>query len=192
MGKSKRKPATKIRIIKREFDVDLTLLANRQLFLQEEIDEDSAQKINKHLFALDTVNHKPIMLYIDSLGGCCSAGFSIINTMKTIESSVITIINGEASSTAGSIAISGNKRVCYENSSWMAHDVETEFEGPSMKFKDRAKYIEKYYQLIEINLRQHTKLTEKELKKARNGELWLFADDMLDKGIVDEIIVHEK
>ena len=188
----KRRPATKSRMIKREFDVDLTLLANRQLFIHEEVDDECARRINRHLFALDTVNHKPIMLYIDSPGGNCSAGLSIINAMKTIDSPVVTIIIAEACSMAGQISIAGNKRVCYETSVWMAHDGATYIEDYFCKIKDRAKFLEKYDKLLEDHLRKHTNLTDREIKKSKNGELWLFADDMLDKGIVDEIIVHKK
>jgi ATP-dependent Clp protease protease subunit len=190
--KSKRKPAYKKTVPKQEFDVDLTLLKNRQIFLQEEINDKTAIDINKKLFALDTLNHNPIMLYIDSPGGSCSAGLSIINIMKTIDSPVVTIINSEVCSMGGHISIAGDKRVCYSNSVFMAHDMSTYMEDYSGKIKHRAKFLEKYYDLLEENLRKHTNLTEKELRQARDGELWLFADEMLDKGIVDEIILHDK
>ena len=188
----RKRPAKKARMIKQEFDVDLTLLANRQLFLQEEIDEETSQRINKHLFALDTVSHKPIMIYIDSPGGSCSSGISIINAMKTIESPVVTIIIGEACSMAGQISIAGNKRSCYENSVWMVHDRATYMEDYFAKIKDRAKFLDEYDKLLEKHLREHTKLTDKEIKRSKNGELWLFSEDMINKGIVDEIILHSK
>lgn len=189
---SRKRPAKKARIIKQEFDVDLTLLANRQLFIQEGIDDECAKRINKHLFALDTVNHRPIMIYIDSPGGYCSSGLSIINVMKTIKSPVVTIINSEACSMGGYIAIAGDKRSCYENCSFMAHDLETEFEGTSLKFKDRANYIEKYSDVLDKFLKNNTKLNKEDLIKAKNGELWLFSEEMLESGIIDEIILHNK
>ena len=188
----KKKPAKKARMIKQEFDVDLTLFANRQLFLQEEIDLETAQRLCKQLFALDTVNHQPIMLYIDSPGGDPSAGISIINAMRTIESSIVTIITGEACSTASDISIAGDKRVCYDTSTWMSHDLHAEVEGKSIALKDQAVYIENYTKMLYDHLRKYTDLSEKDILKSKHGELYLFADDMLDKGIVDEIIVHSK
>lgn len=190
--KSKKRPITKTRIIKQEFDINLTLLGNRQLFLHEVIDEETAPKIIKALYALDTINHKPIMLYLNTPGGSCSDGLAIIDAMKTIDSPVVTIITNEVCSMGGHISIAGDKRVCYENSVFMAHDMSTYMEDYSGKIKYRARFLEKYYDLLEENLRKHTKLTEKELKLARDGELWLFADEMLSKGIVDEIILHKK
>jgi len=188
----KRKPIHKTSLVKKEFDIDLTLLGNRQLFLYDVIDEESAPKIIKALYALDTLNHNPIMLYLNTPGGNCSDGLAIIDAMKTIESPVVTIITNEVCSMGSHISVSGDKRVCYENSVWMAHDMSTSMEDYSGKLKYRAKFLEEYYELLEENLRKHTNLTEKELKLARDGELWFFSNAMLDKNIVDEIIVHKK
>ncbi len=184
----RRKPAHRKSLIKEEFDVDLTLLGNRQLFLYNEINEESSLKTIKALYALDSINHKPIMLYLNSPGGSCSDGLAIIDAIKTITSPVVTIITNEVCSMGGHISIVGNKRVCYPNSVWMAHDMSAYMEDYSLKIHDRAKFLEKYYGILEENLRKHTELSKGDLKKARNGELWLFADEMLKKKIVDEII----
>lgn len=186
----KRKPVYKKQ--KQEFDVEGTLLRNRQLFLYDHVDDDSVLKLCKQLYALDTLNHDPIMLYLNSGGGSCSAGLALINTMKTIESPVVTIVNEEVCSMGGHISVAGDKRVCYEDSVWMAHDASTYMEDYFGKIEDRASFLKKYKQMLDNNLRNHTELTEQELLRAKNGELWLFADDMLEKGIVDEIIVHPK
>ncbi len=189
MKPKKKKPVYKKQ--KQEFDVEATLLKNRQLFLNDGIDNESATKKIRQLFALDTINHHPIMLYINSGGGSCTAGLALMNVMRTIKSPVVTIINEEVCSMGGYISIAGDKRVCYEDSVWMAHDMASYIEDYSLKIKDRARFIETYYHILEENLRRYTDLTEKEIKYARTGELWLTANDMLDKGIVDEIIVHE-
>ncbi len=185
----KRKPAHKTSLVKKEFDIDLTLLGNRQLFLYDVVDEESSLKLIKSLYALDTLNHRPIMLYLNTPGGSCSDGLAIIDAMKTIESPVVTIITNEVCSMGGHISVAGNKRVCYPNSVWMAHDMSAYIEDYSLKIHDRAKFLEKYYEMLEENLRKHTNLTSAELKKARVGELWLFADEMLEKKVVDEILV---
>ena len=188
----KRKPVHKTSLVKKEFSIDLTLLGNRQLFLYDVVDEDSAPVIIKAMYALDTINHNPIMVYLNTPGGSCSDGLAIIDAMKTVESPIVTIISNEVCSMGGHISVAGNKRVCYPNSVWMAHDMATYMEDYSGKIRDRAKFLEKYYKILEENLRKHTKLSEKELKKARDGELWLFAEEMLEKGIVDEILPYGK
>lgn len=193
MNPKKRTPASKKKkFIKFDFDVDQTLLKNRQIFdLYDSIDEDSAKKTIKKLYALDTINHNPIHLYINSGGGCCSSGMAIINAMKTVKSPVVTIIE-EVCSMGGHISVAGDKRVCYESSVWMAHDAQGDAEDYFQKMIARADFCKKYYdKVLEKNLRDHTKLTESDLKKAKNQELWLFPDDMLKKGVVDEIIINE-
>lgn len=191
MRPKKRKPVYKTS--KKDFDIEQTLLKNRQIFLNDGVHEESSEKIIKTLYALDTINHSPIMLYVNSPGGSCSDGMAIINTMKTIESPVVTIINEEVCSMGSHISVAGDKRVCYENSVWMAHDMSVYMEDYSGKVKDRAKFWEEYYDnVLNENYRLHTDLSEQELKKARDGELWLFADTMLEKGIVDEIIVLDE
>lgn len=187
----KRKPSHKTRLVKNEFDIDLTLLGNRQLFLYDVVHEESSLKLIKSLYALDTVNNKPIMLYLNTPGGSCSDGLAIIDAIKTIESPVVTVITNEVCSMGGHISVVGNKRICYPNSVFMAHDMATYMEDYSGKIRDRARFLEKYYKILEENLRNHTNLSEKELKQARNGELWLFADEMLAKGIVDEILIND-
>lgn len=191
MAPKKRKPAKKNKLVKQEFDVEQTLLKNRQIFLFDTIDEDSAKKIVKHIYALDTLNNDPIHLYINSPGGSCTDGFAIIDAMNTVKSPVVTIITNEVCSMAAHISSAGDLRVCYENSVWMIHDMTAGVEDYSGKIKYRAKYLEKYYELLENNIRINTDLTEKEIKLARNGELWFFADDMLEKNIVDEVIIFE-
>ncbi len=187
----RRKPAHRKSLIKEEFDVNLTLLGNRQLFLFDDINDSSAVGTVKKMYALDTVNQNPIMLYINSGGGSASAGLSIMNAMRTIDSPIVTVISGEVCSMGTYIAMAGNKRVCYEDSSWMAHDLTDFVEDTSQKIIDRAAYLKVFCKIMSDKLRKYTNLSEKEIEKARNGELWLTADELLDKGIVDEIIVNE-
>lgn len=187
----KKKPSYRTKHVKKEFDVDLTLLNNRQLFLFDAVDEESSQKLVKQIYALDALNTDPIMLYLNTPGGHCSDGLAIIDAIKMVDSPVVTIITNEVCSMGGHISVAGNKRVCYPNSVWMAHDMYSYMEDYSGKIKDRAKFLEQYYDVLENNLRKHTKLTNADLRQARNGELWLFAKDMKEKGIVDEIIPYE-
>jgi len=148
----KRKPAHRKSLVKNEFDVDLTVLGNRQIFLFEEVTQALAKKIIKQLYALDTLNHNPIMLYINSEGGNCACGLAIINAMRTIESPVVTIITGEASSIAAHISVSGNKRVAYADGVWFEHSLDTYFEGNAAKLNNHNDFIKKYKKLLNDNL----------------------------------------
>jgi len=188
----KRKPAHRKSLVKNEFDVDLTVLGNRQIFLFEEVTQALAKKIIKQLYALDTLNHNPIMLYINSEGGNCACGLAIINAMRTIESPVVTIITGEASSIAAHISVSGNKRVAYADGVWFEHSLDTYFEGNAAKLNNHNDFIKKYKKLLNDNLRLYTNLTELDIKKIDIEDMYLYAEEMLDIGIVDEILPYGK
>lgn len=172
-----------------ELKIEDILLKSRNLFLYEGVKDKSVLKLIKEIKALDSLNKKPIYLWINSGGGSVASGFALINIMRSVKSKIITIINAEVASMGTQISINGDERWITKNGCAMLHDMAGGIWGDySLKVKDRAVFIEKYYQLIEDNTRANTKLTEKEILKARTGELWLFAKDCLKKGLVDKII----
>ncbi len=172
-----------------ELKVDDILLKHRRLFLYDEVNAEKMEKLVKQLFVLDGLNHKPIYLYINSPGGSINDGFSLINIMRFLKSPVITIINTEACSMGGLISVAGKQRFMTRNSFWMAHDMRGGIWGDySGKVEYRADYIKKCWKMIETHLKTYTKLTAQDLQQARNGELWLTAEECLKKGVIDKIL----
>lgn len=185
---SKKKKAKKKRNSMPDIDVDQILLKNRQLFLHGVIDDKLANSINKELFALDTISHKPIVLRINSGGGSISAGFSIIDTIRTLHSPIITVVTGWACSMAGLISIVGAERVMFEHAIWMAHDLQAGNADYVTKMINYTDYLKKEQKRIFEFLGKHTKLSSAELTKARNGDLWLFAKEAKQKGVCDIVV----
>ena len=171
-----------------DIDIEQILLKNRQLFLFDIIDDKLANRINKELFALDKVSRKPIVLRINSGGGSLPAGFSIIDTMKTLHCPVITVVTGYACSMAGIIAVAGDQRVIFKHAVWMAHDLNAYTCDYVTKMLDYAEFLKQSQKRVFEFLGSHTNLSSSELTKARNGELWLFADECKKKGIVDIVV----
>ena len=195
--KTKKKPvkkATKKKVVKRrrvvmqKIDIDQIMLNNRELFLNEGVGSEVILRLIKSLRTLDSMSHKPILLWINSPGGSVTDGLALINTMRTIQSNVITIINSRVCSMGSHIAIAGNKRLIYDNGVMMFHDMTTGMIDYSDKIRDRADYLEKYYKMLENNMRKYTKLSERQIKRARTGEVWLFADDCLEVEAVDQVL----
>lgn len=168
--------------------IENILFKNRNVFLYEEVNDESAKRVIRELMALDYIAKKPIYLWLNSPGGSCCAGLAIIETMKRCKSKIITIINSEVCSMGGHISICGNERWIVKSGIWMAHDMSSGVRDYSLKIKDRADFLEKYYTLLEENLKNHTKLSNEQINKARTGELWLFAQDCLKYKIADKII----
>jgi len=178
------KPKTSSKI-----DVDNLILKKRELFLYGKVDDESILKLIKQIKVLDNINHKPIKLYINSPGGQTTCGLALINLMREVKSQIITVINTQACSMASQISIAGDKRYMYSNGWWMAHDMRGGITGDySSKVEYRAKWIEKHYKNLEDVYKKFTKLSKKDLEIARNGELWLNANECLKKGIIDKIL----
>ena len=193
--KPKRKPRKKrcknkkCRIPKK-IDVDQILLENRQLFLFEPINSEVARDLIKKMVALDRKKVAPIAIYINSPGGCVDSGFAIIDSINGIDSPVITIIVGMACSMAGILSIAGKRRYMTEHSVFLAHDMAGGVRGNDYTTKtiDRVDFMKKEQEKCEVFLAKHTKLTPKEIVKARHGELWLTPNECLKKGVIDEVI----
>lgn len=180
-----KKNKDEVEIMDFEIDIDQILLHSRQVFLTGEITAKSATRMNRELLALSEIDDKPIAMWINSPGGSCPAGFSIIDTMTGLGVPVLTFINGYACSMAGLISIAGDKRVITKNSTWMAHEAYGGGTDYVTKLMDRIDHIRNLDKVITAHLKKYTKLTKKDLAKARKGELWLTANQCKKKGVAD-------
>jgi len=182
--KSKKKKIIKLEEIK----PDQIILRSRQILLFGSINEEKSCNIIKQLLTLEQLSKDPIFLWINSGGGNVYDGFSIIDTITGITSPVITIITGKACSMAGLISLAGEKRFMSKNSVWMAHDVfayNYDYVTKLLAGADNSKELQRR---VFAYLASKTKLTPKDLNKARNEELWLYPEECKEKGIIDLIL----
>jgi len=172
---------------------DEILNKNRVIFLYDLTDDGSAEKINKKLISMMLRNKKrPISIEINSPGGSCAGGLSIVDTIyRLIEKGtpVYTIISGRASSMGSVISIVAAKRFITKNAYYMMHPMTLGGGIDYLSFKqDRLKYAKELDNRL-INLyRKHTKVPEKLIKKSIHGEVWLNAEECLKYGVVDKIL----
>lgn len=195
MPKKRRKSAKKKRRRKllttgkvNKIEPEQVLLQTRHLLLYGKIDTEKAKDITEKLITLNSINHDPISMWINSNGGSVSDGFSIIDCMKGLEAKIYTVIGGRASSMAGLISIVGTKRFITEHSIWMSHDVFGGVEDYLTKIEARSDFYKTLQKQVFDHLRKYTKLSEAEITKARHQELWLSPKECLKKGIVDKIL----
>lgn len=162
---------------------------HRHILLYGEINEEKAFEINNKLLGMSILNNKqPIIMEINSEGGCCSEGLSIINTIHQIPPNIITYISGEAASMSALISVCGQIRLINENSFWMMHPLSA-WIGDYLPFmKDRSKYLDRLDAILNDILKQKTKLLPCHYQKIQNGELWLSAQEAKKYKIVERII----
>lgn len=90
------------------YDIYSLLLKERIIFLGTAIDEHIANVVVAQLLYLDSENHLPISLYINSPGGVIYAGLAIYDTMKILKSPVSTIAVGFSGSMGTVILAAGS------------------------------------------------------------------------------------
>ena len=90
-------------------DVYSRLMMDRIIFLSGEVNGDTMDTIVAQMLFLDSQNHSPINLYINSGGGECYSGLELVSVMRFIESPVHTTVLGLAASMGAVIASNGEK-----------------------------------------------------------------------------------
>jgi ATP-dependent Clp protease protease subunit len=182
-------PPKRKKVTLHSFDPREILHLHRQLFLYGPITDSVAHKIKQNLVAFDIVSNTPITLWLSSPGGSCSAGLSIIEIMKKIQSPVVTIINAEVASMAAMISICGDQRYAFHDTGvWMNHPIHSGQIDYLPFIIDRTAFLLKYNEVMQKIMRDNTKLNEDDYKKIEAGELWLFPDKLIEKGIVDKLL----
>jgi len=172
-----------------DFDTKQVLHLHRQIFLYGAINDSVANSIKQQMIAFDIVSKQPITLWLSSPGGSCSAGLSLIEIVRKIESPVITIINSEVCSMASMISVCGDLRWAFKDTGvWMQHPMSALVADDLEKIKDRTAFLVTYNEILTKILKDKTKLTSSDYKKIEVGELWLTGNQLLEKGVVDKLL----
>lgn len=131
----------------------------------------------------------PIKVYINSYGGSVTAGLTVIDAISMSKTPVYTIVMGTAYSMGLEIAISGHKRYCYKNASYLFHEGSIRTGSiDANKFKNLADFYKKELERTKQNLFRYTAVTEEWYKEHQNDDVWLFSEEALELKLVDEVI----
>src|SRR3954469_24708685 len=128
----------------RVFDIYSRLLKDRIIFLQGEVDDDSANLIVAQLLFLQFDDPKAdIHLYINSPGGSVTAGMSVYDTMRYISCDVATYCIGLAASMGATLLAAGTKgkRYALPHAEVMIHQVLGGFRGAATDIQIRTAHL---------------------------------------------------
>ena len=89
---------------------------------------------------------------------------------------------------AAMISIVGDVRWIFKAGIWMQHSMASGQSDYLNYLKDRTAFLVMYNEILNKIMKDHTKLSDDDYKKIEHGELWLTADQALQKGVVDKII----
>ena len=168
-------------------------LKSRELFLDGSIEENLASEIILPLLRMQKENNNPIKLYINSPGRNIMDGMVLCDIIDHIQCPLTIEILGYAYSMAGYIAMAGAnnpnvKKVCHKHSFGLIHAGSIGFSGDARKAKQVQNFYDRIDDLIKDYLLSHTKITQEQYEEKIDVEWYLTSDEMLELGIVDEII----
>jgi ATP-dependent Clp protease protease subunit len=172
-------------------DVYSRLMMDRIIFLSGEVNGDKMDTIVAQMLFLDSLNHDPIHLYINSGGGECYSGLELVSVMRYIESPVYTTVLGLAASMGAVIASSGEKghRKALPYSRFMIHQPSSGV-GYST-FRDQQIHLKEMenlkYDLYEV-LAQNSNLSVEEIEKLCDRDNWMKAPEAIKLGFLDEVV----
>ncbi len=175
----------------RAYDIYSRLLKDRIIMLSGEITDQLANSIIAQLlFLASEDSEKDIQLYINSPGGVITAGMAIYDTMEYIKPHVNTICMGMAASMAAFILACGEKgkRFALPNSEIMIHQPLGGAQGQATEIRIAAERIIKIKSRLNKILSDKTGQSIETIERDTERDHFLFSEDALEYGLIDEII----
>lgn len=178
----------------RSYDIFSRLLADRIVFLGEEVSDTSAGLIIAQMLFLEAQDpEKDIQLYINSPGGSITAGFAIYDTMQYIKCDVSTICIGLAASFGAFLLAGGakGKRIALPNAEIMIHQPAIHgngVQGQATDIKIVSDHIQRSKQRLNRILAENTGKSIEEISIDTERDNYMSAEEALRYGLIDRII----
>lgn len=170
------------------------LLEERKILINDIISENTIEKVVMPLLRMDSDDSgKKITIYINTNGGSVYDGLVLCDIIEHLKTETEVIVLGYAYSMGSIILMSGKNnpnviRKCYPFSTALIHGGSAYISGSSSQVKDYFKFNEKFEKRIADFIVSHTNLTEDDYAAIERYEAYMDSDEMLEKGLVDEII----
>lgn len=130
----------------------------------------------------------PIKVFIDSPGGDVCALWTTMNAIEISKTPVYTINYCTAFSAAADLLASGHKRFAFPGTSAMVHSGSCMYGGTMEQAESMKKHFDKLGKKVTDCFLEHTKVDPKTFKKKAPSDWYFDEQDMLEYGLIDEII----
>ena len=175
----------------RAFDIYSRLLKDRIIFLQGQVDDDSASLVVAQMLFLQFDDPKAdIHLYINSPGGSVTAGMAIYDTMHYITCDVATYCIGSAASMGAVLLAAGTKgkRNALPHAEVMIHQVLGGARGSATDMMIRTKNLLRWKKVLNEILLRHTGQTLDRIEKDTDRDNFMTAKEAQEFGLVDHVL----
>jgi ATP-dependent Clp protease protease subunit len=180
----------------RAYDIYSRLLKDRIVMLNGEVNDHTANLVVAQMLFLESQNSaEDINFYINSPGGVVTAGLGIYDTMQFIKSPVSTIVMGQACSMGSFLAMAGEpgKRLVLPNSRTMIHQPSGGAGGQATDMEIQVHEILKMKENLTRTYEKHNSKgkTYEELKAAMERDNFMSAQEAVDFGLADKVVVRK-
>lgn len=176
-----------------QMDVFSRLMQERIIFLGTDIDPDVANILNAQLLWLDSMGKEEIIMMINSPGGYCYDGLSIIDTMNYIDAPVTTQCVGMAASMGAVILSAGEKgqRFALPHSRVMIHQPLGGAHGQATDILIEAEQIKILKNELCGILAENSGQTLEKVLEDCERDHWMIAAEAKEYGLIDNIILKK-
>lgn len=131
---------------------------------------------------------KPIKIFINSPGGDLDSTLAFIGLMNISKTPIWTVDACWAYSAAGLILMAGHKRYALPNTECLIHSGSGQLGGSYEQTTEQMKNYKYLVDKMRDFILSKTKIDQKLFKKNSQKDWYIYDNDMLELGIVDEII----
>ena len=147
-------------------------------------------KCNKADIGKTIEERKPIRVYIDSPGGDMCVLWTTLKAIEISKTPIHTINYCTAYSAAADLLASGHKRYALPGTSAMVHSGSCMYGGTMEQAENMKKHFDKLGKKITDYFLEHTKVDTKTFKKKAPSDWYMDEDEMLQNGLIDEIVTN--
>ena len=130
----------------------------------------------------------PIKVFIDTPGGDISVLWTTIKVIEISKTPIYTINYCAAYSAGADLLAAGHKRYALPGTSAMVHSGSCVFGGTMEQAENMKKHFDKLGKKISDYFLAHTKVDPKAFKKKAPADWYFDEQEMLENGLIDEII----
>jgi ATP-dependent Clp protease protease subunit len=177
-----------------QMDIFSRLMRDRVLWVAGPVDDRMSTVVQAQLMFLDNTDKTDITIHIDSPGGSVKSGLSMVDVMDYIKCDIKTVNTGMAASMGSVLLGAGTKgkRSSLRFSKTMLHQTSG---GAGGNIQDaRINFIEweKTNEILITLLAQFCNKDPEQVKQDMLRDFWLSAQESVDYGIIDEVVMKKK
>lgn len=173
-----------------KIDIKGDIISNDSTWIYDwlEWDYTSPGKIQK---ALSDANGRNVEFQINSPGGDVFAGYEIYNMIKSYEGGTTSNIVGLAASCASFIPMASDRVISQLMAMMMIHGASTSTRGNKYNHEHTRDFLSKVDNTIVKAYTSRNGKTDQEMLDLMANETWFTAEEMLEMGLIDEIVGQE-